>query len=383
MNWDRVLEIVRKEFRQSLRDPRLRATMIVPPILQFLVFGFVANLDVERSRLAWLDRDQTPASRELLAAFEGSRYFTLTEHPADAAAAQNLLDHSRVHSAVVILPGFAADLARGRQAKVQVLVDGTDSNTAAILSGYAAEIVRTYAGNRLIAIQNQKRMARGGSLARTAAPSVTLEQRVWFNPELRSRNYFIPGILANILALITLMLTSMAIVREKEIGTMEQLMVTPIRPVELMLGKTLPFALVSLFDFGLIILLAKLVFRIPLLGSVALLLAAAVLFLFSTLGLGIFISTVSRTQQQAIMSTFFFFQPMFMLSGFAFPIRNMPEVVQYLTLLNPVRYFLEVCRGVFLKGNGIGTLWPQLAALAFFGIAILWFSANRFHKRLD
>lgn len=160
-------------------------------------------------------------------------------------------------------------------------------------------------------------------------------------------------------------------------------MVTPIRPVELMLGKTLPFALVSLFDFGLIILLAKLVFRIPLLGSVALLLAAAVLFLFSTLGLGIFISTVSRTQQQAIMSTFFFFQPMFMLSGFAFPIRNMPEVVQYLTLLNPVRYFLEVCRGVFLKGNGIGTLWPQLAALAFFGIAILWFSANRFHKRLD
>ncbi|MDX1982517.1 MAG: ABC transporter permease [Bryobacteraceae bacterium] len=383
MNWERVLEIVRKEFRQALRDPRLRATMIVPPILQFLVFGFVANLDVERSRLAWLDRDQTPDSRELRAAFEGSRYFTLTDYPASESDVQKLLDRGDVHSAIVILPGFSADLARGRQAQVQILVDGTDSNTASILSSYSAEIVRTFAGARLISLQNQKRMARGGMLAKVAAPSVTLEQRVWFNPELKSRNYFVPGILANILTLITLMLTSMAIVREKEIGTMEQLMVTPIRPVELMLGKTLPFALVSLFDFGLIIVLAKLVFRIPFHGSLLLLLAAAVLFLFSTLGVGVFISTVSRTQQQAIMSTFFFFQPMFMLSGFAFPVRNMPEPVQYLTLLNPVRYFLEVCRGVFLKGNGIEVLWPQLMALAFFGVVILWFSANRFHKRLD
>lgn len=383
MSRERVFEIVRKEFRQVMREPRMRMTMIVPPIMQFLVFGFVANLDVERSRLAWLDRDNTAESRELRAAFEGSRYFTLTEMPASELEIQDLLDRGRVHSAIAIMPGFGADLARGRQAQVQVLVDGSDSNTASILSGYAAEIIRGFSAGRMVGVQNQKRMARGGVLAQIRIPAVNLEQRVWFNPELKSRNYFIPGILANILTLVTLMLTSMAIVREREIGTMEQLMVTPIRPVELMLGKTLPFALVGLFDFALIIVLAKLVFRMPFQGSLVFLFGAAVLFLFSTLGIGIFISTISRTQQQAIMSTFFFFQPAFMLSGFAFPIRNMPEPVQYLTLLNPIRYFIEICRGVFLKGNGIEVLWPQLAALAFFGVSILWFSANRFHKRLD
>ncbi len=383
MNRERIFEIVRKEVRQVMREPRMRMTMIVPPIMQFLIFGFVANLDVERSRFAWLDHDRTAESRELRAAFEGSPYFTLTALPSSEAEAQDLMDHSRVHSIITVPAGFAADLARGRQTQVQVLVDGTDSNTASILSGYASEIVRGYAAGRMVAVQNQKRMARGGGLAQIKAPSIGLEQRVWFNPELKSRNYFIPGILANILALVTLMLTSMAIVREREIGTMEQLMVTPIRPVELMIGKTLPFAVVSLFDFGLIIVLAKLVFHIPFQGNLLFLFGAAVLFLFSTLGIGIFISTISRTQQQAIMSTFFFFQPAFMLSGFAFPVRNMPEPVQYLTLLNPVRYFIEICRGVFLKGNGVEVLWPQLLALAFFGVTILLFSANRFHKRLD
>jgi ABC-2 type transport system permease protein len=383
MNAERIREIIRKEFRQSFREPRMRALMIVPPVLQFLIFGFVVNLDVEHSKLAWFDQDLSPASRELRDAFTGSKRYTIVSAPANEAELQRILDEGRVESAVVVPPDFGRDLARGRQARIQILVDGTNSNTASILAGHAGEIVRSFSNGRLIEIQNQKRMARGGGIARLAAPGINMEHRVWFNPELKSRNYFIPGVLVNIMTLVTLMLTSMSIVREKEIGTMEQLMVTPIRPAELMLGKTLPFALVGLFDLGLIIVLALLVFRIPFQGSGLLLLGAAVLFLFTTLGAGLFISTISHTQQQAIMSTFFFFQPVFILSGFAFPIRNMPEPVQYLTLLNPNRYFLEICRGIFLKGSGIDILWPQMAALAIFGICILYFSARRFHKRLE
>lgn len=383
MSGERIAEIVRKEFRQAFRDPRLRVMMVFPPVMQFLIFGFVVNLDIEHSRMAWLDRDQTAESRELRSVFEASGHFTVTELPASDLEVQALMDRERVQSAVIVLPGFGADLVRGRQTQVQVLVDGANSNTANILSGYASEMIRNFSNARMDAIQNQKRMARGGGVARLAAPGIDLQQRVWFNPELKSRNYFIPGVLVNILSMITLMLTSMAIVREKEIGTMEQLMVTPIRAGELMIGKTLPFALVSLFDLVLIIVLARLVFRIPFQGSVLLLLSGAILFLLSTLGLGLFISTISATQQQAIMSTFFFFFPMSMLSGFAFPIRSMPELVQYATLLNPLRYFLEICRGVFIKGSGVETLWPQLCALAVFGFGILFFSARRFRKRLD
>ncbi len=383
MNWQRTKEIIRKEFRQSFREPRTRATMIVPPILQFLIFGFVVNLDVERSRLAVLDQDHSPASRELRAAFEGSKYFMVTGIPANEVQMQAMLDRDHVHSALVIPRGFGRDLARGRATKIQMLVEGSNSNTASILSQYSADIVRGFSSGRMVNLVNQKRMARGGAIAKLSAPGVDLEHRVWFNPELKSRNYFIPGVAVNIITIVTLMLTAMAIVREKEIGTMEQLMVTPIRPVELMLGKTLPFAVVGLFDLAMIIVLGMVVFHIPFQGSVLLMLGGAICFLFTTLGAGIFISTVSRTQQQAIMATFFFFQPAFMLSGFAFPIRNMPEPVQWLTYLNPLRYFIEISRGVFLKGSGIDVLWTQFAALVLFGVAVMTMSALRFRKRLD
>ncbi|MCZ2151321.1 MAG: ABC transporter permease [Bryobacterales bacterium] len=383
MNWKRIRQIIRKEVLQSFREPRLRATMFLPPILQFLVFGFVVNLDVERSNLAWLDRDNSPASRELRAAFESSRYFTVTDTPRNEHEMQYLLDKGLIQSGISVLPGFGEDLARGRTTEIQVLVDGSNSNTASIVANYASDIVRTYSAARLADLMRQKRMARGSVAARLAAPSIDLQQRVWFNPELKSRNYFIPGVAVNIITLITLMLTAMAIVREKEIGTMEQLMVTPIRPRELMLGKMIPFAAVGLFDTMLIVVLGMVVFHIPFRGNALLMLGGAILFLFTTLGAGLFISTVSRTQQQAIMSTFFFFQPAFMLSGFAFPIRSMPLPVQYLTLLNPLRYFIEICRGVFLKGSGIDILWPQFVALAVFGVGIMAFSSARFRKRLD
>jgi ABC-2 type transport system permease protein len=216
-----------------------------------------------------------------------------------------------------------------------------------------------------------------------ATPRVTARSRVWFNPDLYSRNYFVPGVIANIIMMVTLMLTALGIVREKEIGTMEQLMVTPVRPIELMLGKTLPFALVGLLDMTLITVAAFLVFHIPLHGSFLLLLFCAVLYLMTSLGAGLFLSTISHTQQQAMMGSFFMSTPAFMLSGFAFPIRNMPVAVQYLTYLNPIRYFIEIVRGIFLKGAGVEVLWPQMAVLTVYGITVLSLSAMRFQKKLD
>jgi ABC-2 type transport system permease protein len=206
---------------------------------------------------------------------------------------------------------------------------------------------------------------------------------VWFNPDLESRNYFVPGVVVNIIMIVTLSLTAQAIVREKEIGTMEQLMVTPIRPIEMIIGKTLPFAVIGLFDVVLVISAALLIFRTPLRGSPLLLLFCSILFLMTTLGAGLFLSTISDTQQQAVMSSFFFTAPAFMLSGFAFPIRNMPLPVQYLTYLNPLRYFIDIVRGIFLKGVGASVLWPQMLALFIYGAAILGLSAARFKKRLD
>jgi ABC-2 type transport system permease protein len=267
---------------------------------------------------------------------------------------------------VRLLPGFERDLGRGGTA-LQILVDGTNSNTASLVASYAGQIVAGFNADRL-------NLGKGPIEARP---------RVWFNPELRSRNYFVPGVVANIVMLVTLMLTALAIVREKEIGTMEQLMVTPVRPVEVMIGKTLPFAIVGMFQVAFITAAALAVFRVPLRGSVLLLAAAAALFLLSTLAAGLFISTVSETQQQAMMASFFFSIPAFMLSGFTFPVRNMPQAVQWLSWLNPLRWFMEIVRGVFLKGAGLEALWPQMLALAAFGVAVLGLSAARFHKKLD
>ncbi len=381
---ERLKEIIRKEFRQAFREPRLRTMLFLPPIIQLLVFGFAVNLDVGHSTMAWMDQDRTPESRELLAAFQGSGRFEVRSTPADDREVQALLDANKVDMVVRVLPGFERDIQRGRSTAVQILINGTNSNTASIVSSYAASIVAGFSG-QVLEQQSRNRLAARMAQAPVHAgvPRLTLESRVWFNPDLLSRNYFVPGIVVNIIMQITLMLTSMAIVREKEIGTMEQLMVTPIRPIELMLGKTLPFALVGLVDTVLVIAVSLLLFHVPFRGSALLLFACAILFLMTTLGAGLFISTISRTQQQAMMTTFLFFQPFFLLSGFAFPIRNMPQSIQYLTMLNPLRYFTEIVRGIFLKGSGASVLWPQMLALAVFGVAILSLSAMRFRKRLD
>lgn len=384
----RIREILIKEFRQALREPRMRVLLFLPPMIQLIIFGYAVNLDVMNSRIAWLDGDQTPISRTLRAEFEGSTYFDVTATPATPAAAQQLLDRGDVMAIVSVLPGFAAKVERGETAAVQVLVDGSDSNTASSVASYAAQVVGSfslrYLGDRQRALEMNVLATTGRDQPlRVALPSVKTSTRVWFNEDLKSRNYFVPGILVNIITIVTLMLTALAVVREKEIGTMEQLMVTPIRPIELIIGKTLPFAMVGLVQITLVTILALVLFRVPFRGNPFLLLACALLYLMTTLGVGLFISTVSETQQQAMMGSFFFFTPAFMLSGFTFPIRNMPVVVQYLTYLNPVRYFIEICRGLFLKGTGVAALWPQMLAMAIFGVAILTASTLRFHKHLD
>ncbi len=409
----RLARIIRKEFIQVLRDPRMRGMLFLPPLIQLLIFGYAVNLDVDNAKIAWMDQDRTPESRQLLSEFEGSGRFQIVSAPDSDAAMQRLMDRGQVDGVVRVLPGFARDIERGRTTSVQVLLDGTNSNTASLVSGYAAQTIGRYS-SEVVGRQQRASMIGltapaigststgndstspanegGGSSSTSQQPQASMAQpmpdivsrsRVWFNPDLRSRNYFIPGVIVNIITIVTLSLTAMAIVREKEIGTMEQLMVTPIRPSELILGKTLPFVLVGFWDMLLVLGASLLLFHIPFRGSFGLLLLSTLLFLLTTLGAGLFISTVARTQQQAMMATSIFFQPFFMLSGFTFPIRNMPQVAQWLTYLNPVRFFMEIVRGVFLQGAGFQALWPQMTALAIFGVTILGLSISRFHKQLE
>lgn len=378
----RIAVLFKKELLVALREPKMRLTLIGPPLLQLLIFGYAVNLDVERSRLGWMDLDRTPESRALKASLGGSPYFDIVREVAGERDADDILDRGEAAAVVRVPPGFARDLRRLRGARIQLLVDGTNSNSAAIVSNYVNRALAEHGGDLARRAPREPGPGTGGGLRVDSVP-LRVDSRVWFNPNLRSQDYFVPGVVVNIIALVTVMLTAMAVVREKEIGTLEQLMVTPIRRSELILGKTLPFAVVGLGEVMLVTGAALLVFGIPFLGSPFVLLAGAILFLLTTLGVGLMISTVSSTQQQAMMGSFMFFLPAFMLSGFAFPIRNMPMAVQYLTYLNPVRYFIEIVRGVFLKGVGMEVLWPQMLGLFLLGSAVLAVSVLRFTKRLD
>jgi len=384
--WERIKEIIKKEFFQTLRDPRSRGLLLGPPMIQLIIFGYAVNMDVERTKIAWMDMDRTQESRQLLSAFQGSPHFRIQAVLEREEQIADMLDHGELEAVVRVLPGFARDIRRGSTAGVQVLVDGTNSNTAGIASNYVSQTIVGYAALVQQGQRNSRLMARSDAATGPSPPPASgldVQNRVWFNPDLRSRAYFVPGVIVNIIALVTIMLTAMSIVREKEIGTMEQLMVTPLRPIELMLGKLLPFAVVGLLQVIVVTVAALLIFGIPFRGNPLLLFASSIFFLLTTLGIGLFISTISRTQQQAMMTSFFFFMPALLLSGFSFPIRNMPRPAQILTYLNPLRYFMEIVRSLFLKGTGIEYLWPQVVALLVFGAAILGLSSLRFHKRLD
>jgi len=368
--------MLKKEFIQALRDPRMRAVLLVVPVVQVLVFGYAVTTDVRDVRLAVLDRDGSPESRELLSRFTGSGYFKTVARPDDDEALGALLDRGGARAALVVDRGFGGDLQGGRTARAQLLLDGTDSNTASLVVGYASRIVDGWSRELLAA-----RYARATGLS-PPAPPVVLESRAWFNENLESRNYFVPGVIALLLMVTTLLLSSMAIVREKESGTIEQVMVTPIRRWEFILGKTLPFVVIGYLNVSLVTGVAVLWFRVPIRGNLLVLAGAAGLYIMGMLGMGLFISTVSRTQQQAMMTTFFFTVPFLLLSGFIYPIANMPAPVRAVTYLNPVRYFLVVIRGIFLKGVGVEVLWPQLTALALLGAAALSLAVLRFRKTL-
>jgi ABC-2 type transport system permease protein len=372
--FERILTMLRKEFRSVFRDPRMRLVIFGVPVIQTLIFGYAVTMDVRHVRLVVIDRDGTPASRELIARFTGSDYFDAVLATQDESAARLQIDAAEAAAILQINAGFEADLHAGHFTPVQLIVDGSDSNTARLVLNYSSVIAAAY-NNDVVLSTALRRAGRMFSVG-----SIDLRPRAWFNENLESRNYFVPGVMAVLVMLISLMLTGMAIVREKEVGTIEQIMVTPIRPIEFILGKFAPFIVIGFVDVALVTLVGVFWFEIPIRGSFALLLLGTGCFLLSTLGIGLFISTVSSTQQQAMMTTFFFFFPAMLLSGFIYPIANMPPLVQWLTLLNPLRHFLIIIRGVFLKGVGIDVLWVQLAALTAIGLVVMAFAVARFHK---
>ncbi len=376
MNWRRVARLVKKEFVQLRRDPRLLRIVLLAPMFQLFVFGYAVTTDVRHVATAVQDDDHTRASRAIIEEFAACGYFDLDYHPTRPAEVNELLDEGKAQLVLRIPRGFAKDLARGRTARVQVILDGSDSMTAGIVAGYVSGVIRAY--GQQVAVE---RIARAG-LGAPRPPGVEQRLRVWYNPELKSVNFMVPAVMCTILLLVTMLLTSLAIVKEREIGTLEMLVVTPISARELMLGKTIPFVLIGFLDVLLVLGVGVGWFHVRLAGSVWMLFAAAMLFLTASLGLGLFISTVSRTQQQAMMTSFFIMTPSMILSGFMFPIENMPRVVQWITYAIPLRYFISIVREIFLKGNGPEVWWPQALALAGFGVGILTLSALRFSKRL-
>ena len=371
-----IYHIIVKEFLQLRRDRRMLGLSFLAPVLQLMLLGYAATTDVKEIPILICDLDQTSKSRELVNQFLNSGYFVIATEVHSPNEIDHYIEDGRVWMALVIPTSFSSDLLASRQTSVQLLADGSDANSANISIGYASQIVSTY--SRSIMADVQKRFPQAQKTSR-----VSPEIRVWYNPDLKSRNFMVPGVLAMVLMIITMTLTSLAVVKEKEIGTLEQLMVTPIKPYQLILGKLLPFIMIGAVDVLLVIIVARFWFDVPLRGSVALLLALSGLFVLTTLGLGLFVSTISKTQQQAMMTAqFFFFMPFIYLSGFAFPIENMPQVIQYITYLIPLRYFIVIIRGVFLKGIGIAELWSQVIPLWVFGLAILTLSVLRFRKRL-
>jgi len=369
-----ILHVVRKEFLQIRRDKRMLPIIFFAPIFQLIILGYAANLDVNNIPTVICDLDRSHASRELIDKFTNSGYFTVERNVDDIRDIDRFIDNGTASLAVVIPTAFGDRIKAGKQAELQIIADGSDANLATVGLNYANAIIANYSMN--IVAREAPRSGIGKS-------GINPEIRVWYNPELKSKNFMVPGILGLLLMVMTMILTSLAIVKEKEVGTMEQLVVTPIRPHQLIIGKLTPFAVIGIIDIILVLLVATLWFNIPVRGSVFLVFGFCIVFLMTTLGLGLFVSTVSRTQQQAMMTAVFFVMfPMIFLSGFVFPIENMPKVVQLYTYTLPLRYFFVIVRGLFLKGVGFAELWDQALVLLIFGIVILSLSVARFQKRL-
>jgi ABC-2 type transport system permease protein len=374
----RLKQMLIKEFIQVFRDKRTRFLLFGPPIIQMLVFGYAATFEVHHVPTVILDLDHSQESRDLISRFTSSPYFDVQRQLTNHRQLGELIDRGQATVGLEINAGFAQSLRKGQTAPLQVIVDATNSNTALIASGYVNQIALGFAQE-----YQQDRISRLSPQFVEQIPSVPLETRPWYNPDLRSRWFFVPGIVGSLTLVLVVNLTAFAVVREREIGTLEQIMVTPIRPLEFILGKTLPFFLIGLFDVALIGVVGTLWFQVPFRGQLWVLFSGAILFLLCMLGVGLLISTVSSTQQQAMVTSFFFIMPAITFSGFGFPISTMPQWLQYLTYLSPLRYFLIVLRGTYLKGIGMEILWPQMLAMAGLGIGLLTVAVLRFHKALD
>ena len=396
----RVLwRVIVKEFLQLKQDHKMIPVIFVAPVVQVLVFGFAVNTDVTMVPTVLVDQDQTAASRDLVSRFTRSTYFELVGDGARADDVDRWLVTGRAQMGLVIPRGFGDALASGRVGRLQIVADGTDSSSASVALGYAGSLVQGLAAE--IQVRRMREGAgsggagssapgsAGGSMASapaSAAPAgqVRLLPRVLYNPDLRSRWFYVPAVLAMILMIMTMLLSAMGVVREKEIGTLEQLIVTPIRPWQLLVGKLTPFAVIGLVQMCLAAAVTVFGFGVPIRGSFLLLVGLTLLFILNTLGIGLLVSTLVQNQQQAMMGAVFgAMVPMLYLSGLIFPIENMPPAIQAVTYAIPLRYFAEIIRGVFLRGSGLSVLWPEAATLLVMGLAILALAALRFRKRLD
>lgn len=373
-----ILHIIKKEFLQFKRDPKMFALIIIAPIIQLTFLGYAANLDIENVRLAIFDQDKSETSRALIKKYEATGYITAEKYINNFDEAEELINKGEVFGAIVIPVDFEKRIQRNEVVSVQGLFDGSDGNTASISSGYVLSTTSDFTFDLV-----RDYVSKSGQQL-TSTGNLEAEIRVWYNPELKSRVFMVPGIVGLLLLMITLLLTSLAVVKEKEIGTLEQLIVTPIKPIQLLMGKLFPFAVLGFLSVIVVLIAMYLIFGIAIRGSIVFLFFSSIIFLFSTLGLGLFVSTISKTQQQAMMIAIFAGMiPMIYFSGFIFPLENMPETIQKLSYIIPLKYFITIIRGVILKGTGFAELWTDLLALLIIGILILTLSAFRFNKKLD
>ncbi|MBN1301642.1 MAG: ABC transporter permease [Melioribacteraceae bacterium] len=352
--------------------------ILLAPVIQLIFLGYAVNMDVEKISTVIFNMDNSSESRRLIEIFTSSNYFQIYEYVNNYDVLQEHIENGDALMGLVIPKDFARKLGRNNPVKLQAIFDGSDGNKASIAAGYVMNITGEYSKNILLDYNNKH----GQKFS--PAGSIVAEIRAWYNPTLKTRIFMVPGIVGLLLSIITLILTSLAIVKEKEIGTLEQIIVTPIKPYQLIVGKLIPFAILSLATIVLVLSAMSIIFDITTRGSLAFLFAASFLYILSTLGFGLFVSTISRTQQQAMMLAIFVVMlPMVFLSGFAFPIENMPDVIQWLTYAVPLRYFMTIIRGVILKGTGFTELWGEVVVLFTMGIAVLGLSALRFSKRLE
>jgi len=371
----RVWHLVKKELWQVSRDSNMLRVIFVVPMIQLLILGYAITTDIKNLDILICDRDDSAISRELIERFAHNDYFIVEQAACPAGRTEQILFRGEALLALVIPEDFGRDLETGKSPEIQILLDGQNSNTTAVALGYCNRILLQFMQD-----QQSRGLARNPRLARTVR-IVAPVSRAWYNPELKSVYYMIPGIISILLTIMTMLLTGMAIVKEREIGTLDQLLVTPLSPWQIIAGKTLPFAFLGFLEMGFALAFGVLWFKVPVVGSLPLLALLAAVFIFTTLGLGIFISTLVDTQQQALFLAWFFLVSFILLSGFFYPIENMPAWVQVITYANPLRYFIEILRELFLKGAGPRVLWPELLALLSMGLIIFTLATLRFRGR--